>query len=246
MKINTSAYLLIGLLILSSCGTAKKAHLKEVENLRFENDKLKLEIKRLKNTIDNINIVEKEVPVHNITPILTLDPKNEVVVVKSQLSDLEQIINKDAALYSKFLKFKEGGIEKYINVSSSDMENITTEAKTYIGTKHVMGRLSHSGIDCSGLLHVSFLKNGIKRTPRTAQDFARLGSVVVSTNELQKGDLVFFTNTYRSSKLVTHAGIYLGNGDFIHTSSSKGVMISKINDPYYWRKKFLFGTRVIN
>jgi len=42
MKINTSVYLLIGLLILSSCGTSKKAHLKEVENLRFENEKLKL------------------------------------------------------------------------------------------------------------------------------------------------------------------------------------------------------------
>jgi len=42
------------------------------------------------------------------------------------------------------------------------------------------------------------------------------------------------------------AGICIGNGEFIHTSSSKGVMISRINDPYYWRKKFLFGTRVIN
>ena len=53
-------------------------------------------------------------------------------------------------------------------------------------------------------------------------------------------------NTYRTSKLVTHAGICIGNGEFIHTSSIKGVMISKINDPYYWRKYFLFGTRIIN
>ena len=246
MKINASFYLLIGLLILSSCSISKRTHLKEVENLRIENDQLKLEIKRLENTIENINIVEKEVPVHNITPTLTIEPNNEVIVVKSQLSDLEQIMRKDAALYSRFSKFKAGGIEKYINVSSSDIENIIAEAKTYIGTKHEMGGLSRSGIDCSGLLHVSFLKSGIKRTPRIAQDFARLGSIIINTNELQKGDLVFFTNTYRSSKLITHAGLYLGGGDFIHTSSGKGVIISKINDPYYWRDKFLFGTRLLN
>lgn len=232
--------------MLSSCSISKKARLNKVESLRIENDQLKLEIKRLENTIENINIVEKEIPTHDITPTITIEPNNEVIVVKSQLSDLEQIISNDAILSSRFSKFKEGGIEKYINVSSSDMEKIIEEAKTYIGTRHVMGGLSRSGIDCSGLLHVSFLKSGIKRTPRIAQDFARLGSIIINTNELQKGDLVFFTNTYRSSKLITHAGLYLGGGDFIHASSSKGVMISKINDPYYWRDKFLFGTRIIH
>ena len=73
----------------------------------------------------------------------------------------------------------------------------------------------------------------------------RYGTIILNTNDIQKGDLVFFTNTYGTSKLVTHAGICTGNGNFIHTSSSKGVMISKLNDPYYWRDKFLFGTRII-
>ena len=109
-----------------------------------------------------------------------------------------------------------------------------------------MGGLSHSGIDCSGLLYVSFQANGITNIPRTAQDFARYGSVILNVNEIMAGDLVFFTNTYRTSKLVTHAGICIDSGEFIHTSSSKGVMISKINDPYYWRDKFLFGTRIVN
>jgi cell wall-associated NlpC family hydrolase len=126
------------------------------------------------------------------------------------------------------------------------MQRVIKEAKTYKGTRHVMGGLSHSGIDCSGLLYVSFQANGITNIPRTAQDFARYGSVILNVNEIKAGDLIFFTNTYRTSKLVTHAGICIGNGEFIHTSSSKGVMISKINDPYYWRKYFLFGTRIIN
>jgi len=124
--------------------------------------------------------------------------------------------------------FKQGGIEKYINVSSSDMDKIITEAETYLGTRYLMGGLSHSGIDCSGLLYVSFQKNGIKRLPRTAQDIARLGAVIINTNELKKGDLIFFTNTYRTSKLVTHAGICIGNGEFIH-APNKGVRINKRN-----------------
>jgi len=96
------------------------------------------------------------------------------------------------------------------------------------------------------LLYVSFKANGITNIPRVAQEIARYGSIIINTNLIQAGDLVFFTNTYKTSKLVTHTGISIGNGEFIHTSSSKGVMISEINDPYYWRKKFLFATRVVN
>ena len=125
------------------------------------------------------------------------------------------------------------------------MMAVIKEAEKYIGTKHVMGGLSRNGIDCSGLLYVSFQANGITNIPRTAENFARYGAIILNTNDIQKGDLVFFTNTYSTSKLVTHAGICTGNGNFIHTSSSKGVMISKLNDPYYWREKFLFGTRII-
>jgi cell wall-associated NlpC family hydrolase len=57
---------------------------------------------------------------------------------------------------------------------------------------------------------------------------------------------VFFTKTYNTPRTVTHAGIYLGNGKFIHASSSKGVIISDIYDPYYWGDKYIFGTRLTN
>ena len=162
------------------------------------------------------------------------------------MTEFENYIKSDANLSSKFKSFKKGGVEQSLKVSYSDMQRVIKEAKTYKGTRHVMGGLSRSRIDCSGLLYVSFQANGITNIPRTAQDFARYGSVILNGNEIMAGDLVFFTNTYRTSKLVTHAGICIGNGEFIHTSSSKGVMISKINDPYYWRKHFLFGTRIIN
>tara|TARA_B110000967_G_C18825425_1_gene531076 strand:- start:248 stop:994 length:747 start_codon:yes stop_codon:yes gene_type:complete len=236
-------------LLFSSCSISKKALITDLEVSKEKNKILNIENQKLINKINNLELAlkdskQKNEPTITITP--TIDISNETIQLVSQLNDLEKVISSDHSLSTKFNNFKKAGIEKYINVSSSDMEKVILEAKTYLGTSHVMGGLSHNGIDCSGLLYVSFQKNGIKGIPRIAQDFARLGNIMINVNELRKGDLIFFTNTYRTSKLVTHAGICIGNGEFIHTSSSKGVMISKINDPYYWRKKFLFATRIIN
>ncbi len=112
-----------------------------------------------------------------------------------------------------------------------------------------MGGLSKKCIDCSGLLYMSFRKTfkHLKDTfPRTAHEFGRYGKLIVNPKNLRKGDLVFFIGTYRTSKFITHAGIYLGKEKFIHTSASKGVMVSNINDKYYWKKKFCYGKRVFN
>ena len=78
---------------------------------------------------------------------------------------------------------------------------------------------------------------------RTAQDLARYGKLELNQDKLKRGDLIFFTDTYRTDNLVTHAGIVLGNGKFIHTSSSKGVMISSYTGPGYWSQHFIFGTQ---
>ena len=136
-------------------------------------------------------------------------------------------------------------MEKTLNVSQAQMEKVIRSSKGFLGAPHVMGGLSKSGIDCSGLLYQSFKNNNVNNIPRTAQDFARYGTIILDLNNLKRGDLVFFTNTYSTSKFITHAGICLGNGEFIHTSSSKGVIISKLNDPYYWKKKFVYGTRIL-
>ena len=52
--------------------------------------------------------------------------------------------------------------------------------------------------------------------------------------------------THVIDRIITSVGIYLGNGSFINSSSSKGVTISDINDPYYWKSKFFYGTRIFN
>jgi len=246
---NKYQIVIISSLLLVSCSSSKKLLNNEIESLRKEiiiiedeNQILKGELKDIELALEQIKI-ENE-PIINVNPILTLDIKPSSIT--SQINELEQILLKDAGLHYRFISFKSGGVERSLGVSHVDMQRVIKEAKTYLGTKHVMGGISHNGIDCSGLLYISFQDNGITNIPRTAEDFARYGNILINTNNLQSGDLVFFTNTYRTSKLVTHAGICIGNGEFIHTSSSKGVMISKINDPYYWRDKFIFGTRIVN
>ncbi len=183
----------------------------------------------------------EKTPQINTHPTLELDTDSVV----SDLKDLEAYFIKDSVLSSKFESFKQTGIEKPLNVSYFDMQRVISKTRTYIGTQHVIGGLSYSGIDCSGLLYVSFQEIGITDIARTAEEFARYGSVILNPKNIQEGDLIFFTNTYASSALATHAGICIGNGEFIHASANKGVMISKINDPYYWMPHFLFGTRVI-
>ena len=229
--------------LITSCSVSEKSFSNDWEESEKENEVLNSENNVLKNKIILLELAleDKNEPVILISPTANKSKSK----ISSQLKDLEKKISNDPALSAKFKSFKKGGVEKYINVSASDMDRIINEASKYLGTKYKMGGLSHSGIDCSGLLYVSFQKNGIKKIPRIAQDFARLGSIIINTDQLKKGDLVFFRNTYNTSKLITHAGLFIGNGEFIHTSSSKGVMINKINDPYYWKDKFFFGTRII-
>jgi hypothetical protein len=232
----------------------------EVELLRNENNLLIKENTNLNKKLISLELAFDELSNENAQPI-NINPTIDLEVISntsqlselesylkpdSQLSELESYLKSDAVLNSKFRTFKNGGIEKYLNVSYSIMQRVITTAKTYLGTSYLFGGTNKSGIDCSGLLYVSFKANGITNIPRVAQEFSRFGSIIINTNDIKAGDLVFFTNTYTTSKLVTHAGLCIGNGEFIHASSSKGVMVSRVNDPYYWRKKFLFATRIIN
>lgn len=142
----------------------------------------------------------------------------------------------------KFREFISGGTEKVINADRASADAIIRTAEKYLGVPHCMGGTTVKCMDCSGLLLTVFAQNGI-RLPHNAEEQARYGKIVRGMNKLRKGDLVFFIRSYETSRFITHSGIYIGNGRFIHTSTSKGVTITSLQDPW-WNEKFIFGTRI--
>ncbi|TSB47075.1 C40 family peptidase [Alkalicoccobacillus porphyridii] len=103
-------------------------------------------------------------------------------------------------------------------------------AQSQIGAPYKWGGTTPAGFDCSGFINYAFNQEGIS-LPRTAQGIHD-ASNKKSKADLQAGDLVFFTGTYSGAPTVSHAGIYVGGGQFIHASSS-GVLQSSLNSGYW-------------
>lgn len=120
-----------------------------------------------------------------------------------------------------------------------EASSITNTTKSLTGIKYASGGTTTRGFDCSGYVSYVFSKHGVK-TPRTSSGMYGSGASVSKAN-LQTGDLVFFNTSGRG---VSHVGIYIGNGNFSHASSSRGVMVSKLNDPYYWGSRYVGAKRL--
>lgn len=116
-----------------------------------------------------------------------------------------------------------------ITHGASYMANtIISLAKDYMGVPYVFGGTTPYGFDCSGYVQYVFAKAGISipRTADTQYDFGK----PIATTDLVEGDCVFF-ETYLPG--ASHVGIYLGDNKFIHASSSGGVRINSLTQPYY-------------
>lgn len=111
-------------------------------------------------------------------------------------------------------------------------ERIVQTALRFLGILYRWGGTSYNGLDCSGFVQRVFALNGI-RLPRLGRHQAQVGTPIPDLSLLQPGDRLYF----RSSKQpISHTGIYIGNGYFIHSASSRGrVAIDRITDPKYLR-----------
>jgi len=119
--------------------------------------------------------------------------------------------------------------------------DIVAEAQKYLGTPYAYGGTGSGGFDCSGFTMHVFSNFGVSlahgATPQLNNGYT------VSQSELQPGDLVFFFGTYNTSSAASHVGIYIGGGQFIHASTSRGVIISSLSESYY-ASRYLTARRV--
>ena len=132
---------------------------------------------------------------------------------------------------------------KNYHITKADRSKLLQDAKLFKGGRYIWGGTSPEGFDCSGYVQYLYKKHHIS-LPRTAYAQSKQG-ITVDREHLKKGDLLFFLTDPSRGIPVTHVGIYLGNGRFIHAASTKkGIIVSPIDKGYYARK-FVLAKRVI-
>ncbi|CAH1534821.1 putative endopeptidase HI_1314 [Vibrio jasicida] len=119
-----------------------------------------------------------------------------------------------------------------VNQLLSDNQDLFQFFNEWEGTPYRLGGTKKSGIDCSAFVQKAFVEAYQMSLPRTTRQQSKQG-VEMSWSDAQQGDLVFF----KTRRTTYHVGIYLGNKQFMHASTSKGVIISRIDNPY-WASKF--------
>ncbi len=129
--------------------------------------------------------------------------------------------------------------------SHVDLENSQLVKKTlyqqyrnWQGTPYRYGGITKSGIDCSGFVYMTFIRQFGIQLPRSTKEMIEVGQNVTG-NRLEPGDLLFFTTGFFDH----HVGIYLGGRNFIHASESHGVTISSLNNEY-WNSNFEEARRI--
>lgn len=131
------------------------------------------------------------------------------------------------------------------SVSSKDIQNIIDYAKSFTGTRYKYGGMSKRGMDCSGLVVTAFGKENIN-LPRTTSELSKQGDWI-DVKKVREGDLLFFA-TKKNSRNVNHVGIVTkirpGYVEFIHSTTSRGVITSKLSERY-WYKAYVQARRIM-
>jgi LysM repeat protein len=146
----------------------------------------------------------------------------------SELKSLNNLVN-DTIYVGQVIKVNSTSVTTP-EPQQFNVDALIAEAKKYIGVPYVWGGSTPAGFDCSGFINYVFSSQGIS-VPRTV---ATLWASGAAESTPQLGDLVFFG---QPGSVPTHAGIYIGNNQFIHSGTSTGVAITDLNHPY-WKPLF--------
>ena len=152
-----------------------------------------------------------------------------LIIICSTLLGLSSC--RSVAPHRDYQALARSSIKLGMDIQYNDNPKLYINAAEWIGTPYRSGGTNKNGIDCSGLTSQLYKTVYKKKLPRSSTEQKSVTQKIAKRN-LKEGDLVFFS-TDRSKKKVSHVGIYLKNGLFIHASTSSGVRIDNIESPYY-------------
>jgi len=140
-----------------------------------------------------------------------------------------------------------GEVKKYssklgIELSGKENPKLLDEIAKWMGTPYLTGGCSFSGTDCSCLIHTLYQTVYGINLERSSEAMAQKNCLRIDKDDLREGDLIFFS--IKNVK-ISHVGLYISNGNFVHSTTSKGVIISNIDEPYY-QKYYTHSGRVKN
>ncbi|TPG78651.1 C40 family peptidase [Pseudomonas mandelii] len=166
--------------------------------------------------------------------------KNSATAQSSVL--YQQAFEQEEAATEKELADFAGGKSYQLPVLA---DSILERGMSLIGTRYRFGGTSEAGFDCSGFIGYLFREEAGLNLPRSTREMINVDAPLVSRSKLEPGDLLFFATNGRRGR-VSHAGIYLGDNQFIHSSSRKsgGVRIDNLGDSY-WSKTFIEAKRAL-
>ncbi|MFD2543410.1 C40 family peptidase [Lacinutrix gracilariae] len=143
--------------------------------------------------------------------------------------------SKSKRVVTKKTRTTKTATNKTTTKTNANIKKVVDYAKTFEGVKYKYGGTTKKGMDCSGLIYTSFKKEAIS-LPRTTHDLSTTGNWI-DLKEVKVGDLLFFA-TKKNSRKVNHVGIVTtartGYVEFIHASTSRGVMISNLAERYWY------------
>jgi len=132
-----------------------------------------------------------------------------------------------------------------VNKNNNKADNVINTALTFSGVRYKFGGTTRKGMDCSGLLYVSFAEHDVD-LPRTSFQMAEEGEKI-KIKDVEKGDLLFF-KTSKKAKRINHVGmvVYIEGDEvkFIHASTSRGVTVSSLREGF-WNSAFVKATRIL-